>query len=98
MNLLFVLVPPTGWYFETGGGTTVITHSISMFDVIYSSILPSPVASQKAKYVTQAVNRLAREKPPTPKPFQFKNQGSLAYLGDWYVKAILPSRSQSLSP
>lgn len=40
------------------------------------------VAAQKAKYVTRVVNRLSKEK-STSEPFHFKNQGSLAYLGNW---------------
>ena len=40
------------------------------------------VASQKAKYVTKALNNLAKEK-PLAEPFHFHNQGNLAYLGDW---------------
>ncbi|KDR77247.1 hypothetical protein GALMADRAFT_246553 [Galerina marginata CBS 339.88] len=43
------------------------------------------VAAQKAKYITKKINRLAKDQ-PSPEPFEFHNQGSLAYIGDW--KAI----------
>jgi len=52
--------------------------------VTKDDLLPATaqVAAQKAKYVTRVVNRLAKEK-ATTEPFHFKNQGSLAYLGNW---------------
>ncbi|KAH6910700.1 nad(p)h dehydrogenase b1 [Coprinopsis sp. MPI-PUGE-AT-0042] len=43
------------------------------------------VASQKAKYMAKKLNSLAKEKGHTT-PFEFQNNGSLAYIGDW--KAI----------
>ncbi|KAG6910222.1 hypothetical protein DXG01_012357 [Tephrocybe rancida] len=43
------------------------------------------VASQKGKYVSTTLNKIAKEQ-PVSKPFKFKNFGSLAYIGDW--KAI----------
>ncbi|KAJ3503014.1 hypothetical protein NMY22_g18395 [Coprinellus aureogranulatus] len=43
------------------------------------------VASQKAKYLVKKLNRLANDVEYT-KPFEFHNQGSLAYIGNW--KAI----------
>ena len=43
------------------------------------------VAFQKAKYATRSLNRIVRDRPVT-EPFEFRNQGSLAYLGDWYVE------------
>ncbi|KAF7439955.1 hypothetical protein PC9H_000292 [Pleurotus ostreatus] len=43
------------------------------------------VANQKAKYLTKKLNRLVKDK-DSPKPFEFHNQGSLAYIGNW--KAI----------
>ncbi|EJD00157.1 FAD/NAD-binding domain-containing protein [Fomitiporia mediterranea MF3/22] len=52
--------------------------------IIQDELLPATaqVASQKAKYVTRVLNRLVRDR-PTEEPFQFRNRGSLAYLGDW---------------
>ena len=50
------------------------------------------VANQKAKYVVKALNRLLQVRPspdndgnvtPNSKPFEFKNRGSLAYIGGW---------------
>lgn len=43
------------------------------------------VANQKAKYLAQKLNKIVKDQEHT-KPFEFQNQGSLAYLGDW--KAI----------
>ncbi|TFY82516.1 hypothetical protein EWM64_g1499 [Hericium alpestre] len=52
-----------------------------------SIILPATaqVASQKAKYLAKALNRIVKDK-DVSEPFEFSNQGTLAYLGDW--KAI----------
>lgn len=41
------------------------------------------VANQKAKYLVKKLNKLAKDQ-DSPKPFKFENQGSLAYIGDWY--------------
>lgn len=41
------------------------------------------VANQKAFYVTKTLNDLAKGKTPTEEQFNFKDNGSLAYLGDW---------------
>ncbi|KAG2361041.1 NDE1, mitochondrial external NADH dehydrogenase [Suillus spraguei] len=43
------------------------------------------VANQKAKYLAQKLNKIVKDQEHT-KLFEFQNQGSLAYLGDW--KAI----------
>ncbi|KAF8651515.1 hypothetical protein AX16_004711 [Volvariella volvacea WC 439] len=43
------------------------------------------VANQKARYMAKKLNAIASDK-DTPKPFEFRNFGSLAYVGDW--KAI----------
>ncbi|KAF8452645.1 NDE1, mitochondrial external NADH dehydrogenase [Boletus edulis BED1] len=43
------------------------------------------VANQKAKYMVKKLNKIVKDQEHT-KPFEFHNQGSLAYLGDW--KAI----------
>ncbi len=40
------------------------------------------VAAQKAKYVMQKLNKLAKGK-DSEKPFAFENRGSLAYIGNW---------------
>ena len=42
------------------------------------------VASQKGKYVSKALNALAKGGSP-PAPFQFNSQGTLAYVGNMYV-------------
>ncbi|ETW77361.1 hypothetical protein HETIRDRAFT_65511 [Heterobasidion irregulare TC 32-1] len=53
------------------------------------TLLPATaqVANQKAKYLTKKLNRIVKDK-ASPEPFEFKNLGSLAYLGDWSRKAI----------
>ncbi|KAF9078394.1 pyridine nucleotide-disulfide oxidoreductase-domain-containing protein [Rhodocollybia butyracea] len=43
------------------------------------------VANQQAKYLYKKLNKIIRDR-PHDKPFEFHNQGSLAYVGDW--KAI----------
>ncbi|KAF8075047.1 hypothetical protein FPV67DRAFT_1475820 [Lyophyllum atratum] len=43
------------------------------------------VAAQKGRYLVKVLNNIAKDQ-PVPKPFEFKNFGSLAYIGDW--KAI----------
>ncbi|KAK7042308.1 FAD/NAD(P)-binding domain-containing protein [Favolaschia claudopus] len=54
---------------------------------IEDAILPATaqVANQKAQYLVNKLNKLVKDQ-PSSKPFQFENQGSLAYIGDW--KAI----------
>jgi NADH dehydrogenase FAD-containing subunit len=47
-----------------------------------------PVASQKARYLTTKLNTLAKDKGHS-KPFEFHNQGSLAYIGNWLVNHYL---------
>ncbi|KAF5373261.1 hypothetical protein D9615_007477 [Tricholomella constricta] len=43
------------------------------------------VASQKGKYLAHKLNKIVKDE-SAPKPFEFKNFGSLAYIGNW--KAI----------
>ncbi|KAF7978794.1 hypothetical protein HWV62_44856 [Athelia sp. TMB] len=43
------------------------------------------VASQKGKYIVKKLNKIIKDREHTD-PFEFHNQGSLAYIGDW--KAI----------
>ncbi|KAH9936713.1 FAD/NAD(P)-binding domain-containing protein [Amylocystis lapponica] len=52
--------------------------------MIKGQVLPATaqVASQKAKYLAKQLNAVVREK-PSDAPFEFKNMGSLAYLGNW---------------
>ncbi|KAF8893040.1 NDE1, mitochondrial external NADH dehydrogenase [Infundibulicybe gibba] len=54
---------------------------------VESAPLPATaqVANQKAKYLVKKLNKFAKDK-PSPHPFEFHNQGSMAYIGDW--KAI----------
>ncbi|KAG5639093.1 hypothetical protein H0H81_007037 [Sphagnurus paluster] len=40
------------------------------------------VAAQKGKYLAKKLNKIAKDK-PTLAPFQFKNFGSMAYIGNW---------------
>ena len=53
---------------------------------IESAPLPATaqVASQKAKYLVKKLNRIVNDVEHN-KPFEFHNQGSLAYIGNWYV-------------
>lgn len=48
-------------------------------------VLPATaqVASQKADFVVDVLNKLAKGRTPPDQDFKWKNQGSLAYLGDW---------------
>lgn len=41
------------------------------------------VASQKADFVIDTLNKLAKGRTPPDQDFKWKNQGSLAYLGNW---------------
>jgi len=43
------------------------------------------VANQKAIYLAKKLNKIVKDH-ESPKPFEFHNQGSLAYIGNW--KAI----------
>ncbi|KAJ3759856.1 FAD/NAD(P)-binding domain-containing protein [Lentinula raphanica] len=43
------------------------------------------VANQQAKYLYKRLNKIIKDR-PHEKPFEFHNQGTLAYIGDW--KAI----------
>ena len=42
------------------------------------------VANQKAKYIAKKLNKIAKGQNST-KPFEFHNQGSMAYVGNWFV-------------
>ncbi|KAF8843478.1 NDE1, mitochondrial external NADH dehydrogenase [Paxillus ammoniavirescens] len=55
--------------------------------IIKTAVLPATaqVANQKAKYLAKKLNKIVKDQEHT-KPFEFYNQGSMAYLGDW--KAI----------
>ncbi|KIJ64782.1 hypothetical protein HYDPIDRAFT_187657 [Hydnomerulius pinastri MD-312] len=55
--------------------------------IIKTAMLPATaqVANQKGKYLSKKLNKIVKDQEHT-KPFEFHNQGSLAYLGDW--KAI----------
>jgi NADH dehydrogenase FAD-containing subunit len=43
-----------------------------------------PVANQKAKYLVKKFNKIAKDQEFST-PFEFHNQGSLAYIGNWCV-------------
>ncbi|KAF5365327.1 hypothetical protein D9758_005414 [Tetrapyrgos nigripes] len=55
--------------------------------MVDGSMLPATaqVANQKAKYLGKKLNKIVKDQDPK-EPFEFHNQGSLAYIGDW--KAI----------
>jgi NADH dehydrogenase FAD-containing subunit len=42
------------------------------------------VANQKAKYIVKKLNKIIKNQ-NSPKQFEFHNQGSLAYIGNWFV-------------
>lgn len=42
------------------------------------------MANQKAKYLVKKLNKIVKDQKHT-KPFEFHNQGSLAYIGNWLV-------------
>jgi NADH dehydrogenase FAD-containing subunit len=46
------------------------------------------VANQKAKYLVKKLNKIAKDE-SSPAPFEFHNQGSLAYIGNWCVTIII---------
>ena len=47
------------------------------------------VASQKAKYMAKKLNKVINDQEHS-KPFEFHNQGSLAYIGSWYIDFLRP--------
>ncbi|KAF8803351.1 FAD/NAD(P)-binding domain-containing protein [Phlegmacium glaucopus] len=66
-------------------------------NVIMNDGVPNPdvwaiVANQKAKYLVKKLNKIAKDQ-AFPAPFEFHNQGSLAYIGNW--KAIYDKSGQS---
>ena len=48
----------------------------------------STVAYQKAQYAYKRLNKIVKDE-EYPKAFEFHNQGSMAYIGDWFVLTIL---------
>ncbi|KIY49741.1 FAD/NAD(P)-binding domain-containing protein [Fistulina hepatica ATCC 64428] len=64
--------------------------------MIPEQVLPATaqVANQKAKYLTKKLNRIIRDR-PSPAPFEFYNQGSLAYIGDWRAVYDKPQTENS---
>ncbi|KAL0946228.1 hypothetical protein HGRIS_012487 [Hohenbuehelia grisea] len=70
-----------------GGDIDASVWAIGDAAKIESAPLPATaqVANQKAKYLTKKLNKLVKDQ-DSPKPFEFHNQGSLAYIGNW--KAI----------
>lgn len=69
---------------EPGGNefTLFVTFPIRLSRLALSDL--SAVANQKARYLSKKLNRIVRDKEHT-EPFEFFNQGSLAYIGDWCV-------------
>ena len=61
--------------------------SSSFFAMIFCCMKFDPclVANQKAKYIVKKINKLAKDQ-ETTQPFEFHNAGSLAYIGNWYVR------------
>jgi NADH dehydrogenase FAD-containing subunit len=58
------------------------SRSIVSYETLTDS--QTAVANQKAKYIVKKLNKIVRGRNST-KPFEFHNQGSLAYVGDWFV-------------
>lgn len=42
------------------------------------------VANQKGKYLAKKLNKIVKDQ-DSPKPFEFHNSGSLAYIGNWFI-------------
>jgi NADH dehydrogenase FAD-containing subunit len=51
---------------------------------VFGSNIMLLVANQKAKYLVKKLNKIAKDQEFSA-PFEFHNQGSLAYIGNWYV-------------
>ena len=66
----------------SGNEFTLFVTSICLSCFALSDL--SAVANQKARYLSKKLNRIVRDKEHT-EPFEFFNQGSLAYIGDWCV-------------
>lgn len=49
---------------------------------VFKILIQNTVANQQAKYLVKKMNLLAKDREST-KPFEFHNQGSLAYIGNW---------------
>ena len=48
-----------------------------------SGLISAPqVANQEAKYLAKKMNKIVRDQ-ESPVPFEFHNQDSLAYIGNW---------------
>jgi NADH dehydrogenase FAD-containing subunit len=62
----------------------LLTHPQYISTCAHRMRAPYPVAYQKAKYTSKKLNKIVKDQEYS-KPFQFKNQGSLAYIGDWFV-------------
>ena len=45
-----------------------------------------PVVNQKAKYLVKNLNKIAKDQEFSA-PFEFHNQASLAYIGNWCVSS-----------
>lgn len=55
-------------------------------------VLPATaqVAQQKALHLAKELNRAAKSGDAyQPQPFEFKNRGSLAYIGGWQVRVVV---------
>lgn len=74
-------------------------YAIGDCAVLESDGLPATaqVASQQAKYLGKALNKRSssHEGSGSPKPFHFRNLGTLAYIGSW--RAIAQSSSEGLT-
>ena len=56
-----------------------------------------PVANQKAKYLVKKLNKIAKDQEFST-PFEFHNQGSLAYIGNWCVLLVVFISSLVICP
>lgn len=63
------------------------SRSIVSYETLTDS--QTAVANQKAKYIVKKLNKIVKGRNST-KPFEFHNQGSLAYVGDWFVAMQVP--------
>jgi NADH dehydrogenase FAD-containing subunit len=55
------------------------------------------VASQKADYVIKVVNKLAKGRKPDGQVFEWKNKGSLAYIGNWQALMQSGGKGKNMS-
>ncbi|KAF5392847.1 hypothetical protein D9757_001029 [Collybiopsis confluens] len=69
---------------KTDGSSDADIFVIGDAASVESAPLPATaqVANQQAKYLYKKLNKIIKDQ-PAEKPFEFHNQGSLAYIGNW---------------